>query len=93
MNQFLIERGVLDIHNSDIVGCVVDSGGSYFSAISFPDTIHAGIRVANAPLYFEIAPSQLLTSANASPDADNSTICACTSGDNSCSIRFSNPWK
>jgi acyl-CoA thioester hydrolase len=58
VNQFLIERGVLDIHNGEVVGFVVDSGCSYFSSISFPDMIHAGIRVAklgNSSVRYEIA--------------------------------------
>ena len=58
VNQFLIERGVLDIHNDKEVGFVVDSGCSYFSSISFPDTIHAGIRVAklgNSSVRYNIA--------------------------------------
>jgi acyl-CoA thioester hydrolase len=58
VNQFLIERGVLDIHKGEIVGFVVDSGCAYFSSISFPDTIHAGIRVAklgNSSVHYEIA--------------------------------------
>jgi acyl-CoA thioester hydrolase len=58
VNQFLIERGVLDIHKGEVVGFVVDSGCAYFSSISFPDTIHAGIRVAklgNASVRYEIA--------------------------------------
>jgi acyl-CoA thioester hydrolase len=58
VNQFLIERGVLDIHKGEVVGFVVDSGCSYFSSISFPDTIHAGIRVAklgNSSVRYEIA--------------------------------------
>ncbi len=58
VNQFLIARGVLDIHNGDVVGFVVDSGCAYFSSISFPDTIHAGIRVAklgNSSVRYEIA--------------------------------------
>jgi acyl-CoA thioester hydrolase len=58
VNQFLIERGVLDIHKDEVVGFVVDSGCSYFSSISFPDTIHAGIRVAklgNSSVRYEIA--------------------------------------
>ncbi len=49
VNQFLIERGVLDIHNGEVVGFVV---------VSFPDTIHAGIRVAklgNSSVRYEIA--------------------------------------
>lgn len=58
VNQFLIERGVLDIHQGDIVGFVVDSGCSYFSSISFPDVVHAGIRVSklgNSSVRYEIA--------------------------------------
>lgn len=58
VNQFLIERGVLDIHRGDIVGFVVDSGCSYFSSISFPDVVHAGIRVrklGNSSVRYEIA--------------------------------------
>ncbi|MRV75037.1 acyl-CoA thioesterase [Duganella sp. FT92W] len=58
VNQFLIERGVLDIHQGEVVGFVVDSGCSYFSSISFPDTIHAGIRVSklgNSSVRYEIA--------------------------------------
>lgn len=58
VNQFLIERGVLDIHKGEVVGFVVDSGCAYFSSISFPATIHAGIRVAklgNSSVRYEIA--------------------------------------
>jgi acyl-CoA thioester hydrolase len=58
VNQFLIERGVLDIHKGEVVGFVVDSGCSYFNPISFPDVIHAGIRVAklgNASVRYELA--------------------------------------
>jgi acyl-CoA thioester hydrolase len=58
VNQFLIERGVLDIHKGDVVGFVVDSGCSYFSSIAFPDVIHVGIRVAklgNSSVRYELA--------------------------------------
>jgi acyl-CoA thioester hydrolase len=58
VNQFLIERGVLDIHKGEIVGFVVDSGCAYFSSISFPDIVHAGIRVArlgNSSVRYQIA--------------------------------------
>ena len=33
VNQFLIERGVLDIHRGDVVGFVVETACSYFSPI------------------------------------------------------------
>ncbi|NVM75847.1 acyl-CoA thioester hydrolase [Duganella sp. SG902] len=58
VNQFLIEAGVLDIHQGEVVGFVVDSGCSYFRPVAFPDTVHAGIRVAklgNSSVRYEIA--------------------------------------
>lgn len=58
MNQFLIEAGVLDIHQGEVVGFVVDSGCAYFAPVAFPDIVHAGIRVAklgNSSVRYEIA--------------------------------------
>lgn len=45
VNQLLIERGVLDIHQGEVVGFVVETACRYFNPISFPDQVHAGIRV------------------------------------------------
>lgn len=61
VNQFLIERAVLDIHKGEIVGFVVDSGCSYLSPITFPDIVHVGIRVAklgNSSVRYEIGISR-----------------------------------
>jgi acyl-CoA thioester hydrolase len=58
VNQFLVTRGVLDIHADQVVGLVVDSGCSYFSSVSFPDTVHVGVRVAklgNSSVRYELA--------------------------------------
>jgi acyl-CoA thioester hydrolase len=58
VNRFLIDRGVLDIHTDRIVGLVVDTGCSYFSSISFPDTVHVGLRVTklgNSSVRYELA--------------------------------------
>lgn len=46
VNQYLIDEGVLDIERSTVVGLVVETQCNYFSPISFPDTVHAGLRVA-----------------------------------------------
>jgi acyl-CoA thioester hydrolase len=46
VNQYLIERGALDIETSTVVGLVVETQCHYFSPIAFPDTVHAGLRVA-----------------------------------------------
>lgn len=46
VNRYLIDAGVLDIHNGTTVGFVVETQCQYFAPIAFPDTVHAGIRVA-----------------------------------------------
>ena len=46
VNQYLVERGVLDIEKSPVIGLVVETQCHYFSPIAFPDTVHAGLRVA-----------------------------------------------
>ncbi len=46
INAWLIEQGVLDIHTGAAIGLVVESGCHYFAPLSFPQTIEAGIRVA-----------------------------------------------
>ncbi len=45
VNQYLMEQGVLDIERSTVVGLVVETQCNYFSPISFPDLVHAGLRV------------------------------------------------
>lgn len=46
VNGWLIESGLLDIGRGDTVGLVVETGCNYFAEMAFPDTIHAGIRIA-----------------------------------------------
>lgn len=46
VNGWLIEQGVLDIHNGSQIGLVVETGCRYFSEMAFPDVVAAGIRVA-----------------------------------------------
>ena len=46
MNQYLIERGVLDVNHGAVIGLVVETGCNYFSPVTFPDSVHAGLRVA-----------------------------------------------
>jgi acyl-CoA thioester hydrolase len=47
VNQYLVERGVLDIAKGAVVGLVVETACNYFSPIAFPDQVHAGLRVAH----------------------------------------------
>jgi acyl-CoA thioester hydrolase len=45
VNQYLIEQGVLDIERSNIIGLVVETKCNYFMPVTFPDLVHAGLRV------------------------------------------------
>ena len=47
VNQWLIERGALDIEQGGDIGLVVETGCAYFSSIAFPQRVTAGIRVAH----------------------------------------------
>lgn len=46
VNRYLIEKGVLDIKDGPVIGYVVESSCRYEKAMAFPDTVHAGVRVA-----------------------------------------------
>lgn len=46
VNQYLLEQGVLDIERGTVIGLVVETRCNYFSPITFPDAVHAGLRVA-----------------------------------------------
>ncbi len=46
VNEYLIRSGVLDIEKGAVIGLVVETGCRYFAPVTFPDTVHAGLRVA-----------------------------------------------
>ncbi len=46
VNAWLIERGVLDIHQGDTIGLVIETQCNYFAPLAFPQDVEAGIRVA-----------------------------------------------
>ena len=46
VNGYLIEQDVLDIHQGDTIGLVVETHCNYFSPIAFPQAVRAGLRVA-----------------------------------------------
>jgi acyl-CoA thioester hydrolase len=57
VNQYLVEQGVLHIEASPVIGLVVETACKYFAPISFPDLVHAGLRVArlgNSSVRYEI---------------------------------------
>jgi acyl-CoA thioester hydrolase len=57
VNQYLMEKGVLDPLAGDLIGLVVETHCNYFNEISFPDHVSAGLRVAhfgNSSVRYEI---------------------------------------
>ncbi|HET7460058.1 MAG TPA: thioesterase family protein [Longimicrobium sp.] len=47
VNRYLIERGVLRIDTSPVIGLVVETGCRYHQPLSYPDDVEVGIRVAH----------------------------------------------
>lgn len=45
VNGYLVERGVLDIERSDVVGLVVETRCNYFSPLVYPQNIDGGLAV------------------------------------------------
>ena len=57
VNKWLIENNLLDFRKGDQIGYIVKSGCDYFSPISHPSDIFAGIRVGkigNSSVIYEI---------------------------------------
>ena len=57
VNQFLLNRGVLDIERGEVIGLVVETACRYFAPIAFPEKVVAGLRVArigNSSVRYEI---------------------------------------
>ena len=47
VNEYMMKQGVLDLEDCPVICLVVETGCHYFSPISFPDTVHCGLRVAH----------------------------------------------
>ncbi|MBM6579737.1 acyl-CoA thioesterase [Microvirga sp. BT689] len=47
VNGWLVEKGLLTITESPVIGLVVESGCSYFESVVFPEALEAGIAVAH----------------------------------------------
>lgn len=46
VNAHLIEQGALDIKHGAVIGLVVETQCNYFAPLAFPQTVQAGVRVA-----------------------------------------------
>ena len=47
VNEYLVRAGVLDIEHGEVIGLVVETQCRFFSELAFPQTVHAGLRVAH----------------------------------------------
>lgn len=45
VGHYLIESGALDVQTSEVIGLVAETRCQYFSSLSFPSKVHAGLRV------------------------------------------------
>lgn len=57
VNEWLIRGGLLDTRNGDAIGLVAETGCRYFSEISYPQRVTAGLRLAklgNSSVRYEI---------------------------------------
>ncbi|GJL94797.1 MAG: thioesterase [Hyphococcus sp.] len=58
VNGYLIKQGALDIHHSNVIGLVVETGCQYFAPLVFPDVLEGALRVAhigNSSVRYELA--------------------------------------
>ncbi len=58
VNRHLIERGVLNVATSTVIGLVIETRCTYFSSLEFPDTVSVGLKVihlGNSSVRYEIA--------------------------------------
>jgi acyl-CoA thioester hydrolase len=58
INRWLITEGGLDIHDGDVIGLCAESHCTYHAPLSFPDVVHAGLRVGRlgrSSVRYEIA--------------------------------------
>ena len=57
VNAWLIDQGVLDIHDGGTIGLVVETTCRYFAPLAFPEKVDAGLRVGkvgNSSVRYEI---------------------------------------
>jgi acyl-CoA thioester hydrolase len=57
VNEYLISSGALDIERSLVIGLVIETRCRFFRPLTFPDVVHAGLRVArlgNSSVCYEI---------------------------------------
>ncbi len=46
VNAWLIDKGLLDVQAGEVIGLVVETQCNYFEPLAFPQSVEAGLRVA-----------------------------------------------
>jgi acyl-CoA thioester hydrolase len=57
VNQFLVAGGALDIEHSPVIGLVIETQCNYFSPVTFPESVTAGLcvtKLGNSSVRYEI---------------------------------------
>jgi acyl-CoA thioester hydrolase len=57
VNEYLVSSGSLDIESSPVIGLVIETRCRFFRPLTFPDVVHAGLRVTqlgNSSVRYEI---------------------------------------
>ena len=70
VNAWLIEQSLLDIHNGNPIGLVVETGCRYNRSVAFPEIVEAGLRIAklgNSSVRWEVG---LFTAGHEAPAAE-----------------------
>jgi acyl-CoA thioester hydrolase len=47
VNQYLINKGLLDVTDGQVIGVVAETHCNFFRSLAFPETVRAGLRVAH----------------------------------------------
>jgi len=47
INEYLIRKGGLDIHDGKVIGVCAESSCKYFASFAFPEAVEAGLRVGH----------------------------------------------
>lgn len=47
LNSYLMEKGLLNVHQPDVIGLMVETHCNYFDSLAYPQPVEIGLRVAH----------------------------------------------
>jgi hypothetical protein len=87
VNTYLIEKGALDIAKSPVIGYTVETGCNYFSPLTYPEKVTAGLRVGQVWDARACATRSRSSARAPTPPPRKASSSTCTS-----TARRSGPW-